>query len=314
MMLLSFRSALILSFTQFLTRFSTRCCLLFFIATGILISGCASQLDLSTYGTEAELYEQVQQDLRKDNFLDAINYLQTMEKKFPFGEYSKSAQLSLVYAHYGFDEKASAIAAANRFIRLHPKHRNVDYAYYMKGLIAFPAAKTFLQQALNADLSKRDISEVRASFNHFSTLAQLFPDSEYTPDALQRMTFLRNLLARNEIHVANYYLERKAFLAATNRGRFVVENFQETSAVPDALAVMIQGYHEMKMDDLSRDSVEVLKANFPDHPALNKQGEFDYTYSTTSISSWINTFSLGVLGNPKPPGFNSQATYNSAAN
>jgi outer membrane protein assembly factor BamD len=283
------------------------------ITLSLFLSGCStSLLSLTNYGTEAELYEQVQKDLRRNNFLDAIKYLQVMEKKFPFGEYSKSAQLSLIYAHYGFDEKQSANAAANRFIRLHPQHRNVDYAYYMKGLINFPDAKTFFQQAFNTDLSKRDISGAKSSFNQFSTLTKLFPDSEYTPDALKRMTFLHNLLARHEIHVANYYLGRKAFLAAANRGRYVVENFQETSAVPDALAVMIQSYHEMKIDDLANDSIEVLRTNFPDHPALNNKGEFNYRYSTTSINSWLNTVSLGVIGSPKPPGFNTEELYNPA--
>jgi outer membrane protein assembly factor BamD len=309
----SLRSTLISNSIIGLAQHVTKYSAISLVIIGLFIGGCANRFSLSDYGTEAELYEQVQKDLRRDNFLEAIKYLQIMEKKFPFGEYSKSAQLSLIYAHYGFDEKEAAAAAANRFIRLHPKHRNVDYAYYMKGLIAFPSAKTFLQRVFNADLGKRDISSARASFNHFSTLSKLFIDSEYTPDAIKRMTFLRNLLARNEIHVANYYLGRKAFLAAANRGRYVVENFQETSAVPDALAVMIQGYHEMKMDDLSRDSVEVLKVNFPDHPALNEQGEFNYEYSTTSASSWINTFTLGVLGNPKPPGFNSESVYNPAS-
>jgi outer membrane protein assembly factor BamD len=283
------------------------------IILSLFLSGCSTNLlSLTNYGTEAELYEQVQKDLRRDNFLDAIKYLQVMEKKFPFGEYSKSAQLSLIYAHYGFDEKESANAAANRFIRLHPQHRNVDYAYYMKGLITFPDAKTFFQQVFDTDISKRDISGARSSFNQFSTLTKLFPESEYTPDALKRMTFLHNLLARHEIHVANYYLERKAFLAAANRGRYVVENFQEASAVPDALAVMVQGYHEMKIHDLANDSIEVLRTNFPNHPALNDKGEFDYNYSTTSINSWLNSLSLGVIGSPKPPGFNTEGLYNSA--
>jgi outer membrane protein assembly factor BamD len=286
-----------------------------FICTilSVFVSGCTtSQANLTTYGTEAELYEQVQKDLKQNNFLNAINSLQSMEKRFPFGEYSKSAQLSLIYAHYGFEEEESATAAANRFIRLHPQHRNVDYAYYMKGLITFPDAKTFFQQFFNSDLSKRDISGARSSFNHFSTLAKLFPTSEYTPDALKRMTFLHNLLARHEIHVANYYLERKAFLAAANRGRYVVENFQKTSAVPDALAVMIQGYHEMKIHDLANDSLEVLRTNFPNHPALNENGEFNYSYSTTSINSWLSKLSLGLLVSPKPPGFNSEKLYNPA--
>ncbi|MGS2717971.1 outer membrane protein assembly factor BamD [Eionea flava] len=313
--IMPFSSALASPFILFRTVFQIlKRGTLAFICLCVFLTGCTSStISLSSNGTEAELYEQVQKDLRRDNFLDAIKYLQIMEKKFPFGEYSKSAQLSLIYAHYGFGENEAATAAANRFIRLHPKHRNVDYAYYMKGLIIFPKQKTFIQQAFNADLSKRDISSARASFNHFTALTQLFPDSEYAPDALKRMIFLRNLLARNEIHIANYYLERKAYLAAANRGRYVVENFQETSAVPDALAVMIQAYHEMNIDDLSNDSLNVLRANFPDHPALNNDGGFNYSYSTTSIGSWLSKVSFGVLGTTKPPGFNSESRYNSVS-
>ena len=143
-------------------------------------------------------------------------------------------------------------------------------------------------------------------------MLERFPNSQYAPDSRVRMVYLRNLLAKHEIHVANYYLERKAFLAAANRGRYVVENFQETSAIPDALAIMIQGYHEMKMHDLAENSLEVLRTNFPNHPALKESGDFDYTYSTTSISSWLSKISFGVLGSPKPPGFDSERLYNPA--
>jgi outer membrane protein assembly factor BamD len=182
----------------------------------------------------------------------------------------------------------------------------------MKGLIAFPQAKTFFQRALDVDLSKRDINEARISFNLFSNLSKRFPDSEYTPDALKRMEFLRNLLARHEIHVANYYFQRKAFLAATNRGRYVVENFQRTPAIPDALAVMVQGYHKMKMDDLATDSINILRNNYPNYPALNNDGSFDFNYNTKATSTWINTLSLGLLNSSKPPGFNNESLYNSS--
>ena len=244
-------------------------------------------------------------------FEEAIQTLQAMESQFPFGEYSKSSQLSLIYAYFKFEEPESASAAANRFIRLHPQHRHVDYAYYMKGLIAFPNAKTFLQRLFDVDLSQRDINEARTSINFFSTLVKRFPESEYTPDALKRMEFLRNLLARHEIHIANYYLERKAYLAAVNRGQYVLENFQRTPAVPDALAVMAQGYHQMNMNDLAADSVNTLLANYPDYPAFKEAGGFDFAYSTRKTSrSWLEILSLGLAGNSKPPGFNTEKKYN----
>jgi outer membrane protein assembly factor BamD len=280
----------------------------------LLLIGCSTNdkkdTDLASKESEATLYQLAQKSMEQNEFERAIALLQTMEKQFPFGEYSKSAQLSLIYAHYGFEEPESASAAANRFIRLHPQHRHVDYAFYMKGLIAFPEAKTIFQRVLDVDISKQDVNEAKNSFNYFSTLSKRFPDSEYTPDALKRMEFLRNLLARHEIHVANYYLQRKAYLAAANRGRYVVENFQRTPAIPDALAVMVQGYHEMKMDDLASDSIDTLRTNYPNHPALEKDGSFNFNYSTKTISSWGNVLTLGLLSNSKPPGFNSEAIYN----
>ena len=285
--------------------------LLLMIST-VVLSGCSSngkKIDFSKT-SEQDLYERAQKNLKRNEYGEAIAVLQNMEKVYPFGEYSKSAQLSLIYAHYGFQEPEAANAAANRFIRLHPQHRHIDYAFYMKGLISFPKSKSFFQQAMRVDLSKRDISEARVSFNHFSRLVKRFPNSEYAPDALKRMEFLRNLLARHEIHVANYYFERKAYLAAANRGRYVVENFQRTPAVPDALAVMAQGYHNMNMHDLAQDSIDTLRKNFPDYPALNNDGSFDFGYNTRVSSTWLDFVTLGLLGSTRPPGFNTEKRYN----
>ena len=285
-----------------------------FYALIMMLSGCSlfggKKIDFSRDITEQGLYTEAQRDIKRNELADAIEKLQLMEKLYPFGEYSISAQLSLIYAQYAFKELASASAAANRFVRLHPNHRHVDYAYYMKGLIEFPQAATYLQRAFDVDLSKRDVGLANASFNHFSTLVNRFPKSEYAPDAIKRMEFLRNLLARHEIHVANYYLERKAYLAAANRGRYVIENFQTTPAVPDALAVMAQGYYKMNMLELVENSIKVLRENYPDYPAFKEDGSFDFEYSTRIASSIINFASLGVFGSSKPPGFNTEDLYN----
>jgi len=186
-----------------------------------------------------------------------------------------------------------------------------DYAYYMKGLVTFPKAKSFFQSFFNVDISKRDISEARTTINHFSTLVKSFPNSEYTPDALKRMEYLRNLLARHEIHVANYYFERKAYLAAVNRGKYVLENFQKTPAIPDALAVMAQGYHHMGMLNLAKNSISTLAANYPNYPALKNDGNFDFGYNTRKNSSTLlDIATIGLIGSNKPPGFNTERQYN----
>jgi outer membrane protein assembly factor BamD len=294
---------------------TSRTTLCLIVITSLLAIGCTSKSakKFTLEKNEAELYNSAQQQIKRNNYEEAIGSLQTMEKKFPFGEYSKAAQLSLIYAYFGFEEPESASATADRFIRLHPQHRNVDYAYYMKGLISFPEAKTFSQRLFKVDLSKRDFSEARASFNHFANLTKRFPKSEYTPDALKRMEHLRNLLARHEIHVANYYLEREAFIAAANRGRYVVENFQRTPAVPDALAVMAQGYHEMNIDDLAEKSIQTLKANYPNHPALNKDGSFNFDYYARTSRSWLGILTFGLFNSPKTLGFNSEVQYQQLA-
>jgi len=277
------------------------------------LAACSSngkKIDLSKR-TEQQLYKSSQSQLKRGFFEEAIQSLQAMESQHPFGEYSKSAQLSLIYAYYGYDEPELASSSADRFIRLHPQYRHVDYAYYMKGLITFPKAKSLFQRFFGVDLSKRDINEARTSINHFTTLVKRFPNSEYTPDALKRMEFLRNLLARHEIHVANYYFERKAYLAAVNRGKYVLENFQKTPSIPDALAVMAQGYHHMDMQGLAESSISTLAANYPDHPALKKEGGFDFKYSTRQTSNpLLNIATLGLLGSNQPPGFNTERQYN----
>ena len=140
-----------------------------------------------------------------------------------------------------------------------------------------------------------------------SQLVSRFPDSPYAADAKARMVSLRNLLARHEINVANYYFRRGAYLAAANRGRYVVEHFQRTPAVPDGLAVMAQGYLLLGMEDLAQDSIQVLAMNYPDHPSIDKNGEFTSVYTMDGLQrSWINRASFGLFDPPQPPQFDNR--------
>ena len=256
---------------------------------------------------EQQLYEQAQRFLKARNFDLAIRALQALESRYPFGRYAEQAQLELIYAHYGAFEPEASVEAANRFIRLHPQHPNADYAYYMKGLAAATSSQNFLARFTPTDPSKRDTSYAKDAFSEFAQLLSRFPDSSYAIDAKARMVHLRNLLARNEIHVANYYFRRGAYLAAANRGRYVVENFQRTPAVPDGLAVMAQGYLLLGMDDLARDAIDALALNYPEHPSLNEKGEFDTAHSRRGLQrSLINRASFGLFDPPKPPQFDSR--------
>ena len=160
------------------------------------------------------------------------------------------------------------MAAADRFIKFHPRHSSVDYAYYLRGLATFDQNKGFLSSIFKLDPAERDPAGVRESFNYFKELVTRFPNSRYSPDALKRMATLRNTLASHEVHAAAYYLKRGTYLAAANRAKYVLENYQKASAIPDALVIMVKAYRKMGLDDLATDAQRVLELNYPDHLGL----------------------------------------------
>jgi len=261
--------------------------------------------------TERDFFEKIQGSLNSGNWTLAISNLQLLESQFPFGKYAEQAQLELIYAHYRSADYESSIASADRFIRLHPQHPNVDYAFYMKGLSEISQASGFFDSFLPTDNSKRDIGSARNAFATLSEFLTRFPKSPYAADSRKRLINLRNQLARAEIHVANYYFSRKAYLAAANRGRFVVENFQQTPAVPDGLAVMAQGYKMLGMQELSDNAVQVLAANYPEHPSLDKDGVFDFDKRLIGHeNSFMGKITLGLIDRVQPPAFDTRAIFN----
>lgn len=253
--------------------------------------------------SEVELYQQAQADLDNNSYNSATEKLKALESRYPFGRYADQAQLELIYANYKNGEPEAAKSAAERFIRLHPQHPNVDYAYYLKGLTSFDQDVGIIARFLPLDQTKRDPGAARDSYNEFAQLTSRYPNSRYAPDAKQRMIYLRNLLAAYEIHVADYYLTRQAYVAAANRGRYVVENFQETPSVGDGLAVMVEAYQRLHLDDLADTSLQVLKTNYPDHPQL-VDGKFEARTAEADNRSWLSKATLGLIESrpPLPPG------------
>jgi outer membrane protein assembly factor BamD len=280
------------------------------LLAALSLVACSSNDELPDIGADAgeqQIYEEAQRYLRNDNYDLAVRSLQQLEARYPFGKYAEQAQLEIIYAHYGAYEHEAAVEAADRFIRLHPMHPNVDYAYYMKGLSAYTANEDIFARFMPTDPTQRDTSQAREAFAEFAQLLSRFPDSPYAADAEARMIALRNLLARSEINVANYYLRRGAYLAAVNRGRYVVENYQRTPAVADGLAVMAQGYIFLGLDDLAEESIAVLAQNFPDHPAIDSNGQFVSSYTLDGVQrSWVNILTIGLFDPPQPPQFDNR--------
>lgn len=276
----------------------------------LLLVACSGHDEIDPNLTEAELYQKAETNLNKGQYERSIEHFQAMEARYPFGTYSDQAQLDIIYAYYKNYDHAAAGAAADRFIRLHPQNPQVDYAYYLKGLSSFTESQGMLERFMPTDVSQRDPGAARKSFAEFSDLLTRFPNSQYAPDARKRMIYLRNLLARYEIHAANYLFKRGAWIAAANRGNYVVENFQGSPAVPDGLAVMVQAYHLLGLNDLSDQALVILKANYPDYPYLDSQGNFKYQQEMhDERRSWLNVATAGLIGRSEPSGFDSRGFY-----
>ena len=238
------------------------------------------------------------QSITVSNWDRSILIFQQLEAQFPFGQFAEQSQLELIYAYYRNSEPEAARAAADRFIRLYPDSESLDYAYYMKGMAYYSEDARILGRYLPTDPSKRDPGKAKESFADFSQLLNLFPSSEYAPDARARMVYLKNLLADYEVHVAEFYIERQAYLSSLNRARYVVENFQGAPAVPRALEIVAEMYLRMGLNDLADSTIEILALNFPDSQQLTEEGDFIVSTQITD-PSFLYSMSFGLLGSNK---------------
>ena len=236
------------------------------IAFSLGLAGCGLLPDVQdeTAGWSAQkLYAEAKDNLNDGDYERAVKLYETLEARYPYGRYAQQAQLEIAYAYYKDQEPISAIAACDRFIKLHPNHPNVDYAYYLKGLANFTEDHSLLSQLSNQDMSERDPKAARDSFVAFKELVTRFPDSKYAEDSRARMKYLVNAISANEIHVAKYYLKREAYVAAANRAKSVVTNYPETPSIEEALAIMVVAYDKLGINDLRDDALRVLKLNYP---------------------------------------------------
>ncbi len=238
--------------------------ILLLLLSSLLLDACATRdKTQEALSSAAVLYEEGKKALQEGYYEIAIEKFEQLETRYPFGEYAQQAQLDMAYAYYKSDNPASAVAAAERFIRTYPRHPHADYAYYIRGLANFAVGGDSIDKLRHEDPARRDPRPARDAFRYFAELLERYPDSSYAVDAMQRMIYLRNYLARHELHVARFYMERGAYVAALNRAKNVLETYYQTPATPRALAIMIDAYEKLGLEDLAAETRQVLNLNYP---------------------------------------------------
>ena len=222
-----------------------------------------------TEGWSAQkLYAEAKSELGDGNYEEAIKLYQKLEARYPHGRFAQQAQLEIPYAYYKDQKPAEAIAAAERFIKLHPNHPNVDYAYYLRGLANFNDDLGWGGYISGQDLSERDPKAAHDAFTAFKELVTRYPKSRYSPDATQRLKYLVNAMAAHEVHVARYYMKRGAYVAAANRAQVALKTYPQAPANEEGLVILVRAYDKLGMEQLRKDAERVLMANFPNSPYL----------------------------------------------
>lgn len=220
-------------------------------------------LEITEGETAEKLYKEANVLLfGKQDFTAAIEKFELLEARYPFGKYAQQAQLELSYAYYKQNNIDQALNTVNRFIKLNPQHPSIDYAHYIKGLITFDSGKSLIHYVLPRDPSNNDPTSLHEAFKIFSYLVEEYPDSKYADDAKLRMIYLRNELAEYELKVAEFYMRRGAYVAAANRAKYIIENYQGAEIMPEAVYMLEQAYVQLGIDDLAEDTYRVYVQNF----------------------------------------------------
>ena len=250
--------------------------LLINLVFSILLSSCSywegafKESDPTVGMSAAQIYGEGRAFLDAEDYPNAIIYFDILEARYPFGIYSTQSMLDLSYASYKSNLKAEAIVNADRFIRLYPNHPNVSYAYYLRALSNFDKDQNFLTQLFGQDPSKYDVSKLKQSFDDFSVIVNKFPGTKYAKDSRNRLVYIKNMMAANELYIAKYYIKRSAHVAAAERIKYMLTNYNGTPSTEEGLLILIDSYKYLKMHDLASDTARVLKENYPNYEIINK--------------------------------------------
>ncbi|MEW6982130.1 outer membrane protein assembly factor BamD [Colwelliaceae bacterium 6471] len=243
-----------------------------FIMLTLAIAGCSSSekndIDKVPDKSAQALFADARESLDNGLYQKAIQILSAIDSRFPFGPISHQVQIDLIYAYYKSGNADQGIALADRFLRLNPTHPNVDYVYYMRALINLATETNLFQNLAGIDRSDRDPTASKDAFNDLKTLITNYPQSKYAVDARKRMIEIKSRLAKYELAVARFYLDRDAYVSAANRGKYIVKYYSPSKEVEQALEIMIQCYEKLGLEDLKTNAKQVLAANYPNNPLL----------------------------------------------
>ena len=259
-----------------------------------LTTACSTTPDKNATLSEKAYYEAAQKSLSYGNFDTASKHLEDLESHYPVGAYTEQAKLDLMYARYKHLDYLGAVSAAERFIRLYPLNAQLDYAYYIRALANFEMDKDTFLRFIPINSAHRDLNNSRQAFDNFKELVTRFPNSAYAPDARQRMIFIRNQLAENELHAGRYYLKRKTYISALNRARWVVENYPETPQSAEALAIVVYCYQKLSINDLAEQNMAILQKNYPQY--IDAKGNIKIEFGGQNEDrSWLNMLSFNLF-------------------
>ena len=254
-----------------------------------LLSSCSywesalKQADPTIGMSAAEIYAQGKEFLDVEDYPNSIKYFDILEARYPFGKYSTQAMLDLAYAAYQSNLKDEAIVNCDRFIRLYPNHPNVSYAYYLRALSNFDKDRNFITEIFAQDPSKYDVTKLRQSFDDFTIVVNKFPKSKYAKDSRNRLIYIKNMIAENELYIAKYYSKRSAHVAAIERVKYMLKNYSGTPSSEEGLLVMINSYNNLKMKDLAYDTSRVLKENYPEYTIIETKNNFIKAYKENKL-------------------------------
>lgn len=247
--------------------------LILLVVLGLLVAGCSEKKDQFAgyrHQTAAQIYNGAHTALLKKHYTDAVDGFEALDAIYPFGPYAQAAQLQIIYAYYKSGDLPSSVTAADRYVRLYPRGKNIAYAYYMRGVISQSQGYSWMQRKFGVDPAWRDLTDPKQAFFSFSEVVTLYPHSPYAADSILRMRYLRNVIAEHSLELARYYYRQKAYVAAANRASYIVKHFNGTLATPDALAIMVKSYRKLHLLKMAHSSYLILQASYPHSKAYRK--------------------------------------------
>jgi len=230
--------------------------------------GLPQKTDETAAWNNNKLYTEAQDALSGGDWAKCAKYFEALQGRDPFGHFAQQAQINVAYCSWKDSDNDAADQAVDRFIKLHPDHPDVAYAYYLKGMIHFNDDLGLFGRFSGQDMSERDPKSLRESYDAFKVVVDKYPKSKYAPDAAQRMRYIVNALASHEVHAADYYYRRGAYVAAINRAQLALTDYRSAPAIEDALHIMILSYQKLDQPKLADDTRRVLAATFPDSPYI----------------------------------------------